>query len=211
MTDFKRQLDQLAQDVEQLKNDTNKTPLRIEPPQPTVSPVSDMYLFQVQQKAGSATGVYLCYKQASFGVFIPPEYEVLNLFENYTTYNVPALAAGDLISAFENTDDEGVKRWVGYPCVPCVRMVRIKQDPIASPAINCNMIGADGEEKTSGLGSGITVKSVGCGPSGPESCPLNGVAPRLQNNSYGYIVVLAGTPYFVTVFQENCNKSCTPT
>lgn len=172
--------------------------------------LSDMYLFKVKDQAGSATGVYLCYKQASWGVFAPPEYEVLNLLENYTTNTTPALAAGDIISAWQITDDEGVKRWVGIPAVPCVRMVRTAQAPIASPAINCNMIAADGEtEITSGLGSGITVYSKGCGPNAPGSCPLNGVLPRLQNNSYAFAINLGGRCYFDTVFQESCNRACT--
>jgi len=173
--------------------------------------ISDMYQFQVQQQAGTAGGVYICYKQAAFGQFVPPEYEVLNLYESYNLGDDCALAAGDTMSCWQDTDDTGVKRWVGIPNTPSVRLLQTTAAPTSSPGIACNMIAADGvTEITSGLGSGVTALSKSCGPSDPSATPLNDVTPMMKNNSIVFAVNYSRIWYIITVFQQKETRICEP-
>ncbi len=130
--------------------------IRQKPPLPT--PSLPIQIFQVQS-ATSADGVYNCLQQLSSGLWGSIIIEVLNAIENDTVAAYePALAYGDRIMAWKDTDDAGTVRWMGMPLVPHVRLARTTDASGDSDNIICNLIGNDGEEEIlTGLGSGITV------------------------------------------------------
>lgn len=90
---------------------------------------ADIRIFKVQSEA-AGDGVYNCYEQTlnatewtdtagdpKFDDKNTTSVEVLNLaeFDPEAEYTA-ALSAGDMLAAWQMTDDEGTKRWVGMPC-----------------------------------------------------------------------------------------------
>ena len=172
--------------------------------------VSDLFIFEVQTVAVPAVdGVYLCHKQTTFGVFGPPNIEVFNLLENYTIDDyTPALTTGDKIAAWQMPDADGVMRWVGFPLVPCVRMVRATQSAGGEQKLTCNLV-PDGEtEKTSGLGSEISVYWEVCGGSEAADRCLVNASPRFSDNDYSFAVNISGKWHCVGVAQASEDRPC---
>jgi len=165
----------------------------------------EIKIFEVQS-AATGDGVYNCYEQVldstnwidttGFDKFLDHDtniVEVLNLLENDVEADyTPALALKDRIAAWEWFDDEGKARWVGIPLVPSTRRARTTQSATANDHITCNLIGNDGVEITSGLGSGIEVY---CNIS--HGTALNDAIRRLANDDY-LMVVNSGGKWWCT-------------
>jgi len=108
--------------------------------------------------------------------------EVLNLFENFTTASPQsALAADDRMEIWQMTDDGGspVVRWVGVPLEGTVRRAKVKANAGSDQFVTCNLLGYNGNEITSGLGSGITVNFKANKEGTPTSWQLNQTVPRI--------------------------------
>jgi len=171
--------------------------------------ISDLYLFEVQS-AAAADGIYVCYKQTTWGVFAPPEIEVLNLVENDTiTDYTPALALGDKIAASQMKDSEGTLRWAGFPLVPSVRMIRTTEDAGNNQQLTCNMV-PDGEVELSSpdLGSNIEVYWKVCGGLVAADKYLSNASPRFSDNDYSFAVNISGKWHCVGVAQAEENRVC---
>jgi len=136
--------------------------------QPVPSLSTYIKIFAVQSEA-AGDGVYDCYEQTldatewddtagdpKFDDLDAVEVEVLNLAEfNPEAEYVAHLAAGDLIVAWQKTDDEGNKRWIGVPFRQGaqgagLRNAYCKDDAGAGSTIVCYL-------DTDGTGTEITV------------------------------------------------------
>lgn len=101
-------------------------------------------------------------------------------------------------------DDEGNQRLMGLPLDGAqVRMARTTEAAPAAQNITCNLMGGDGTEISSGVGSAIEVYCKVCGGGN-----LNSAIPRLANNDYIFVVNLRGVWYCTTVFQTSENCDC---
>jgi len=85
--------------------------------------------------------------------------EILNLLENNPVDSdyVPALAKGDRLTAQQLQNDEEHDCWVGRSLMPLVRLAKTTEAATINDYIICNLIGNDGVEITTGLGSSIEV------------------------------------------------------
>jgi len=166
---------------------------------------TNIRIFEVQS-AATGDGVYNCYEEMldktdwidtggedRFYDKNAVSVEVLNLLEHdvEATY-ARALAIGDRIESYQFTDDEGTSRWVGIPISggSPVRRAKTTAAAGATTTIVCNLIGNNGVEITSGLGSGITVY---CDTE--DSANLNSVKPRLINDEEITVYNLNGKWY----------------
>lgn len=181
----------------------------------------DTRIFEVQS-AATGDGLYICYRQKLDATNwanesgldkllnyedTPIEVTILNLMENdpvEATY-AAALAKGDRILAGEWPDDEGNKRWVGIPLTPSPRRARTTVSAGAATTIVCNLIDNEGNEITSGLGSGITVN---CNISGGGN--LNSCIRNLADNDYLNVEWQAGKWYATEGFQAREDCGCYP-
>ncbi len=173
-------------------------------------PAMDIRIFEVQS-AATGDGLYTCYQQkldatnwANEGGldklldFNTTEVIVLNLNENDPvegTY-AAALATKDRIAAWQWTDDEGNRRWVGIPLVPSPRRARTTAAAGAATTIACNLISNEGIELAAGLGSNITVNCNISGGGNLDSC-----IRRLANDDYLNVEWQAGKWYATEGFQ----------
>ena len=99
--------------------------------------------------------------------------------------------------AWTSSDDEGTVRRVGIPVMGgFMRLAQTTAAAGAATTITCNLIGYDGNEITSGLGSGITVncRIVGGGN-------LNNATPRLTDDYVLAVVNIRGEWWAVNDFQ----------
>jgi hypothetical protein len=186
------------------------------------SGTTDFKIFEVQS-AATGDGVYTCREQtldatewddtagdAKFDELNTTEVEVLNLLENdpEATYK-EALLVLDKIKAWQMRDDEGGVRWVGIP-VSGGNQTRIAQTTQAAPAdikITANLLGNGGNEKTSGLGSGIDVYCIVTpNTTTTSTVKLNSAIPRLVDNQYIFVTNIQGKWWCTTIFQvsEDC-------
>jgi hypothetical protein len=172
------------------------------------------------QSAATGDGVYNCYEQKVDGsdwdstsevdkladkdaISVP----VFNLLESYpeATY-ANMLGLYDRLLGWESTDDEGAKRKVGLPVAGgFVRMARTTAAAGATQTITCNLIGFNGAEIGSGLGSGITVNCKVCGGGN-----LNSAIPRLADDDYLFVANIRGEWWCTTIFQTSEDCVCTP-
>jgi len=133
----------------------------------------DMKIFEVQSVA-TGDGVYNCYEQtldatewedtdgdSKIDDLNETSIEVLNLaeFDPEATY-IAHLAAGDLIAAWQMTDDEGTKRWIGVPFrqvnADRVRRAKIQTGGVGASTLTVKLLGSDGLE----TGDNITVYPI---------------------------------------------------
>ena len=214
--DFQREYNRLVDLVSKLQRslmtlgviDSSGLPTRRHPQSAYAKP----RIFEVQS-AGTGDGIYNCYRQSidatewadtagddKFDDLDTTSVEVFNAFENdpEATYT-DALATKDRLLAWRLTDDEGNARWVGTPIAGGqVRMARTTAAAGATTTIACNLVGQDGSEISSGLGSGITVY---CSVAGGGN--LNAAIPRLAENDFIYVTNLNGVWCCTTVFQKS--------
>jgi len=164
--------------------------------------------------SATGNGVYVCYEQKLLSAEWedtggdpkfddkeeePTEVEVLNLleFNPVDTDYEPALAAGDLIQAWQFKDDEGTTRWISLPCVSDVRRAITTQAAPADTKITANLYDHAGVEITSGMGSEITVH---CNISGGGN--LDKAIPRLIDNQDIDVYCEQGIWRCTTLFQH---------
>lgn len=182
-----------------------------------VSVVPQVKIFEVQS-AATGDGIYNCYEQkldatdwddtSGADKFYDKDavsVEVFNLLENnpIATY-APSLALGDRIKASSFVDDEGNSRLVGMPLIVGPRFAKTTAAAGGASTIVCNLIGNDGSEITSGLGSGITVD---CEISGAGD--LNTAFPRLRSGQGIMVVNLRGKWWSDWGFGIVQNCACT--
>lgn len=171
-------------------------------------------IFEVQS-AATGDGLYTCYKQTLDATEWSDEtgndkvddlnatgITVMNLLENNceATYS-PALAVGDLIQAWEWTDDGDTDRWVGIPLVSGSRIAITTAAAGASSTITANLYDRSGTAITSGLGSAITVN---CNVD--DGSDLNAAVPRLQSGKVITVFNQQGKWWLDTVLSgsESC-------
>ncbi len=205
-----RQLEKLQSEIEQIKAEQNKQPLR-HPPASGGGMGTVIKIFEVQS-AATGDGIYNCYEQTldatewedtagnpKFDDKDTTEVEILNLgeFDPRSGYT-PALAKYDFIAAWKKKDDEDESRWVGIPIISG-SMVRGAITTEASPAsdhITCNLYNPTPVEITSGLGSGIEVY---CRITGGSA--LNVAIPYLPDNTPITVYCIQGKWWCDTNFQ----------
>jgi len=110
-------------------------------------------VFEVQE-AGTGDGIYNCYEQIldssnwdgtdgdspKFAELNEDEIEVLNIEEyDPPAAYLPYLDVGDLIFAWEQEDDEGETRWVGYPIEPDTHIAYCDESAPADIVMNCHL------------------------------------------------------------------------
>ena len=180
-------------------------------------PEDSAKIFEVQS-AAIGDGLYNCYKQTldatewddttgndKFDDKDATGIEVFNLLESdpEATYK-EMLATGDRIRAWQLTDDEDNCRWVGVPITGgLIRRAKTTQAAPAATKITANLIGQDGDEITSGLGSGIDVY---CDIAGGGN--LNAAVPRLTNDFEFSVYNLNGKWYCAFGFQASEDCTC---
>ena len=180
-------------------------------------PTLPLFRIYEVQSAATGDGLYICYRQKLDATNwadetgldkllnyedTPTEVTVLNFMENdpvLGTYT-PALAKGDRMLVIEWGDDEGRTHFVGVPLTPPARTVRLKENAPATSmdntSVTCNLIDNEGNEITSGLGSGIEVFGT-CG----DSVDWDEVIPIIKNDRYMQAEWLTGRWLFVQSFQ----------
>ncbi|MDD5327408.1 MAG: hypothetical protein PHY02_06290 [Phycisphaerae bacterium] len=208
MSEVDRKIAQLEWEIEGLKGEMGRSPLRIEPPGPVLlANVSEFYLFEALSVTES-NGIYTCNTQTAFGLFGAPTAEVLNLFESQTVEEdyEPALAAGDRMMAFQTSNAAGTPHWVGVPLTPAVRMARLVAPPDASQEVLCNLVSCEGVERMSGLGSGITVHFKITRDKELNQWNIPNSSPRLVEGEYIFVENLRGVWWKAQTSQ--CAKSC---
>ncbi len=168
------------------------------------------------QSAALGHGVYNCKKQQllasgwqagagdKFEDYDETIIQVLNVIENDTLADyTPALAKGDRISAGEFRDCDGLVFRIGFPATPSVRMARTTKAAGEAQQITCNLMGNNGNEITTGLGSGIEVYFK---PT--NDADINAALPRLADDDYLFVQNIAGKWWCVTVLQASKDCVC---
>ena len=172
---------------------------------------ADIKVFRVVTE-DTGDGIYNCYEQTldatewddtagdnKFDDKDSINVEVLNLAEfNPEAIYVAHLAANDLISAWEQTDDEGTARWIGVPFRSGMHgnMNRIAYCSAAAGATTTIAATLDHT-----IGTAITVQ---CSIAGGGN--LNAAIPRLTDNLQIIVTKFGATWYCTSLFQatENC-------
>lgn len=174
-------------------------------------------IFEVQS---SATGddVYNCYEQkidatdwtstGEVDKLVDKDaeaVEVFNLLQNYMyASGVEQLGLYDRIAAWQITDDEGTNRWVGIPMLSGrVRLAITTEAAPSDDTIACNLLGYNGQEITSGLGSGISVVCYVMG-----GAALNAAIPRLVDDTVIGVFNINGTWVCTNLFQTSEDCAC---
>jgi len=177
--------------------------------QPLISAIS-LKIFEVQSEA-DGDGIYNCYKQTldatewddttgspKFDDENTTSVEVLNLAEydpdeDYTA----ALSANDLLAAWQMTDDEGTKRWIGLPLeLPADERERLihkaycKNDAGAATTITCFL-----DEDTTGDEIVVNCSIAGGGN-------LDSALPYLTDGLPIFVTEIDEVWYCVTTFQK---------
>jgi len=174
-------------------------------------------IFEVQSTA-TGDDVYNCYEQkidatdwTSTGEVDKlvdkdsESVEVYNLLQNYIySAGVEQLGIYDRLAAWQVTDDEGNDRWVGIPMLSGrTRLAITTEDAPASDEITCNLLGYNGQEISSGLGSGIEVVCYTMG-----GAALNSAIPRLVDRTVIGVFNINGTWVCTNLFQTSEDCAC---
>jgi len=171
---------------------------------------ADFWLAEVQEVT-TAAGVYSCYVQTSFGVYIPPTVDVLNLLENYTaTTPVPALGKGDILECYESEDNEGNHVWIGRPVHSCAKLFMVKDFSGDGQYLECNMMENDGTTEiiSPDLGSGIDMYFLANKLSTYPAWKLKETLPRLEPNDLICAVSDGGEFRHTTIQQQSKDATC---
>jgi hypothetical protein len=130
---------------------------------------TDIRIFEVQSN-DTGDGIYNCREEellsekwdATNGDAKTAEkdttsYEILNLFEHDPDAAQHDLSAGDFLIAWQMTDDDGDKKWVGIPLVAAgggeIRIAKTQVAAGADTKISCKLLDAAGNE----IGDAINV------------------------------------------------------
>lgn len=175
--------------------------------------VSAFKIFAVDSSAtATGDGIYDCFEQKlldaewddtagdiKFSDKDAVKIEVLNLAEGdpEATY-LPHLVENDLIMAYQMTDDEGAKRWVGVP-FQIGNADRIRRAYCSGPAGAGKTIDANLDSTSGTLLTGPA--TVNCNISGGAN--LNAAVPRLEDEDEILITKIGGKWYCLTVFQAS--------
>lgn len=175
------------------------------------------------QSTGTGDGIYNCYEQVidksdwdetggtdKLDDKNTTSIEVWNMLENIpeSTYK-EQLGLYDRLFAFTMTDDEGTSRKIGLPISGSyVRMAQLTEsagaNSILTTSLTCNLIGNNGSEITSGLGSAIEIwaKKADLG----TDVNWNAVLPRLVDNDIIFVTNIQGKWWWLTTPQasEDC-------
>lgn len=136
--------------------------------------------------------------------------EVLNLREGYTiALPERALAAGDRMKIWQMADDgdPSTLRWVGIPqMISSVRRAKLTENAGTDQFVTCNLMGYDGNEVATGLGSGITVNFKANQEGTPTSWQPDQTCPRLDSGDMIEVENHSGKWWFISNLGKSEDK-----